>query len=49
MVMVDESKPGRKDICENIDQWALIISPACFVLANLYLLARNYHFTFGKD
>jgi hypothetical protein len=42
MVQVDESKPGRKDLCDLIDHWSLILSPALFVLANVYLAARNY-------
>jgi len=44
MVMADDSKPGRRDVCDNIDHWAIRISPAVFVVANFYLLARNNHF-----
>jgi hypothetical protein len=48
MVMADDSKPGRRDVCDNIDHWAIRISPAIFVVANFYLLARNQHF-FSSD
>ena len=51
MVQVDESKPGRKVICDTIDHWSLILSPTLFVIANIYLIViRNDHWTaFRKD